>query len=281
MFLRFPQWQGAGPVPDLLRAVWELEPHLKDVPFTDIPVSESLISPAIDGVLGAEDLVRQLRAARAAIAAANPERIFTLGGDCSVDLAPIDHLRQRYGNELAVVWLDAHGDLNTAASSPSGHFHGMPLRMLLEGHPVWTSAPLAPQHVVLAGVRDLDPPEAHFVQQAGLISISVGAMEAPPACLAEEVAKRACRAVYVHIDLDVLDPAAFESLKCPTPAGLRLETLLAVIGHLKAQCHVVGVSVLEFTPLHRTSDVDAVLRILQAAIGDWLPSTLAKAPESR
>lgn len=280
LFLSFPQWQGSGPSQELLEAVRALRPHLPTIPFTEIPVAEHPISPAIGNIMGRSELEKQFLAAREAIADARLERIFTLGGDCSVELAPIEALHHRHGRRLAVVWLDAHGDLNTPESSPSGHLHGMPLRVLL-GDGTWCDAPLDPSQVVLAGVRDLDPPEADFVAVTGMTRSSVAELEADPGRLARILAQHGFQQVYIHIDLDVLEPTEFTSLKCPAPGGLRPETLMTVVQQLKAECQVVGFSVLEFTTLRAKRDLAFLQQLIAASIGDWLPSALAKGPESR
>ncbi|MCZ0970589.1 arginase family protein [Streptomyces albulus] len=76
-------------------------------------------------------LAASLRATRQALAEWGPGPLRTVGGDCGVELAPVSHAVARHGADLAVVWFDAHADLNTPASSPSGGFHGMVLRTLL------------------------------------------------------------------------------------------------------------------------------------------------------
>ena len=64
--------------------------------------------------------------------ASAPDIVVTVGGTCGVEAAPVAYLNERYDGNLAVVWFDGHGDLNSPATSPSGHFHGMVLRTLLE-----------------------------------------------------------------------------------------------------------------------------------------------------
>ena len=88
-----------------------------------------------------------------------PERPLILGGCCCSHIGAVEGLAARHGR-LAVVWVDAHGDLNTPESSPSGNEWGMPLRMLLD------SGAVDAQDVALVGARDLDPPEREFIARA-------------------------------------------------------------------------------------------------------------------
>jgi arginase family enzyme len=121
-----------------------------------------------------------------AVASDLPARPLVLGGCCCAHLGAVEGLHARHGR-LAVLWLDAHGDLNTPETSPSGNEWGMPLRMLIDGGTV------APEDVVLWGARNLDPPEEQFVAQAGIADD------------VEDVIGRA-EAIYVALDCDVLDP---------------------------------------------------------------------------
>src|SRR5262249_62416121 len=105
-------------------------------------------------------------------------------GGCGCPRAgAVRDLARRHGR-IAVVWLDAHGDLNTPESSPSGNPWGMPLRMLVDGGDV------APRDVTLLGARNLDPPEVEFIAEAG-IRQELG--ELP-------------EQIYVALDCDVIEP---------------------------------------------------------------------------
>ena len=90
-----------------------------------------------------------------------PERPLVLGGCCCSHVGAVRELARRHGR-VGVVWLDAHGDLNTPESSPSGNAWGMPLRMLIDGGDV------RPDDVTLIGARNLDPPEVEFIAAAGV-----------------------------------------------------------------------------------------------------------------
>src|SRR5438094_6000653 len=96
-----------------------------------------------------------------ALATELPERPLVLGGCCCAHVGAVEGLATRHGR-LALVWLDAHGDLNTPESSPSGNLWGMPLRMLLD------SGSVDAADVLLLGARNLDPPEEEFIRASGL-----------------------------------------------------------------------------------------------------------------
>jgi arginase family enzyme len=135
-----------------------------------------------------------------------PARPLVLGGCCCAHVGAVRELARRHGR-LGVVWLDAHGDLNTPASSPSGNAWGMPLRMLIDAGDV------SPSDVTLLGARHLDPPEEAFIAGAG-IRTELGE-------LAEHL--------YVALDADVAAPGELDVFM-PEPGGFaldRIETILA------------------------------------------------------
>ena len=109
--------------------------------------------------------------------------LLTVGGDCGIDVAPVESALAQHGDRLAVVWIDAHADLNTPASSPSGAFHGMVLRTLLGAGPpeLAPARALRPEQVVLAGVRALDPEERRFLVEQSIRHVPPSGLTDPTA----------------------------------------------------------------------------------------------------
>jgi arginase family enzyme len=171
------------------------------------------------GVVDEETLTEQ----NLALAASLPERPVVLGGCCCAHVGAVEGLATRY-DRLAVVWFDAHGDLNTPETSPSGNPWGMPLRMLLD------SGTVAPEDTVLVGARNLDPPEKEFIAATGL------------RCGEEEVAGalEGVDAVYVAFDCDVLDPEDEITPHMPEPGGLTVEQSSALLAGIAATKPVAG-----------------------------------------
>jgi arginase len=175
-----------------------------------------------------------------------PDRPVVLGGCCCSHVGAIEALSA--GEEcLAVVWLDAHGDLNTPRSSPSGNTWGMPLRMVIDDRAV------LPRNVALVGARNLDPPEVAFIEEAG-IQTGDGAVER---------ALEGADAVYVAIDCDAFEPGEL-AVFMPEPDGLRLGEVETVLNRLAGRAHVAG---LGFTGLLRDEANEPKLARLAAAAG--------------
>jgi len=137
-----------------------------------------------------------------------------VSGDCTTALGTMAGL-QRAGIDAGIVWFDAHGDLQTLETTASGYLGGLPLRLLLGYRPALIAAglklhPVAEQHVTLVGARDLDPPEAAYlagapIRRAEVAGFGAAALPGGP--------------LYVHLDLDVIDPADLPGLRFPAPGG--------------------------------------------------------------
>jgi arginase len=189
-----------------------------------------------------------------------------VGGDCGVELAAID--RASAANDaMAVVWIDAHPDVHTAESSPSGAFHGMVLRTLLgDGLPeLLPERPLEPSRVVLAGMRAPEDDEVEFIRSSGLAVLAPEQLSVASVTAALEAS--GATSVYLHVDLDVLDPAEISGVGYPEPFGVTLATLLEVIAAAKEALPLVGAGITEFAPASPEAagdDLGTILRIVGA-----------------
>jgi arginase family enzyme len=162
-----------------------------------------------------------------AVASDLPQRPLILGGCCCSHIGAVEGLAARH-ERLGVIWLDAHGDLNTPETSPSGNQWGMPLRMLLEGGAV------DPQDVAVVGARNLDPPEVEFIAAAGIHDN------------AEAVLDRVT-AVYVAVDCDVFEPSEL-TVFMPEPGGLTLAQAEKLFGSIRDRGAVAGAGLSGLAP---------------------------------
>ena len=186
----------------------------------------------------------------------------TIGGDCGVELAAVEHALERHP-QTAVLWFDAHPDLNTAQSSASGAFTGMVLRALLGDGELAPAVPLDPSRVILVGARSVDEAEAEYVESAGIASIGL----ADPEQLLAAVAATGATSIYIHIDVDALDPAEFSSKGAPVPFGFSVVELVALITAARGSYELVGAGITEFAPSSpeaASDDLPTLLRIIRA-----------------
>ncbi|MEJ3651660.1 arginase family protein [Actinomycetes bacterium KLBMP 9759] len=140
-------------------------------------------------------------------------RPLVVSGDCTTSLGVVAGL-QRAGVEPAIVWFDAHGDVHTPESSLSGYLGGMPLRQHVGGSDRTVPEriglrPVREVDVVLVDARDLEPPEEEFLAASAIHRAGVGDVgDALPE-----------RPIYLHVDLDVIDPLGLPELLYPAPGG--------------------------------------------------------------
>jgi arginase len=181
-----------------------------------------------------------------ALASELPERPLVLGGCCCAHVGAVEALDSRFGR-IAVVWFDAHGDLNTVESSPTGDLWATPLRMLID------SGAVAAADVALVGARSLDPPEEEFIAATG---VHVGRERIPAALEGAE-------AVYVAFDADSVDPRELEVFM-PEPDGLTLDEVESTFREICERSLVVGAGFTALAPDEQ--NVGPVTR-LAAALG--------------
>ncbi len=265
----FPDWQGYGESKASYAGALALANALADrFTFTSIPVPQTMPLTNQEGVLGLDENLSMLRSMRRLLEDKTPSSTFMIGGTCASEIGPVSYLNHKLNGDLCVLWFDAHGDLNTPASSPSGHLHGMPLRTLLgEGHPSVLAeafSVLSPEQVILVGTRDLDRPEVAFIQQ-NAIQLFPPAQLTSHDALISAIESRNVRNVYLHLDLDILDPKSFPHLLVPTPGGLSPYSLTHLIHAITDRFNVAGFSVVEYVT-HDTGDTAAVIKFIEACL---------------
>lgn len=197
-----------------------------------------------------------------------------LGGDHSIALGTLAGLRAAAGAPGGVVWIDAHGDLNTPSSSPSGNVHGMPLAAALGlagdgfAHPGLPLPAVEPQRVVLVGVRSLDPAERLLIREHGLRVITMTEIDRIGIERAmQEAIDRVSGGGFVHVslDLDALDPEIAPGVGTPVKGGLTYrEAHLAC--ELLAESGLVGsLELVEVNPILDSENGSAATAVELAA----------------
>ncbi len=198
-----------------------------------------------------------------------------LGGDHALSAGSIAGAALAASPEpLGVLWLDTHPDLNIAASSPSGHVHGMPLAASLGlGEPALTElgrpgAKLRPEHVCLLGARDIDPGERELIREQGVWLLTMeewsdaGILSGLGDALTY-LERQGVGAVHVSFDLDVLDPLVLPGTGTTIPGGLTYREASQVLRRLRAwDGPVCSVDWVELNPT-----LDPTGRSVETAVG--------------
>jgi arginase len=210
-----------------------------------------------NNIVGRRSLIRNLSHVQRSLETNAATTTLLLGGDCSTDLAPIAHHAQRH-DDLTIIYFDAHADLNQPAESPSGALHGMVLRHLLGDGDIelcqLLGRPITPSQIRYRGLRQCDPAETEIIRRLGIIDEPIAA--APPD-----------GPLYVHLDLDVLDPAEFPHTTYPTLGGPSIAELNMALTDLLDTGRVVGLAMTECA-VRDASDL-VPLRPLLGTVAAW------------
>jgi len=196
-----------------------------------------------------------------------------LGGDHSIAIGTLAGLGDRYEN-LGVIWYDAHADLNTGETSPSGNIHGMPLGVSIGlGHDELVNirgyAPkVKPQNVVIIGARSIDPGERALIKQTG---IKVFTMHEIDRLGMTEVMDQAIQylkdqkvdGVHLSLDLDGLDPIYTPGVGTPVPGGISYRESHLAMEMLYSSELITSAEFVEVNPIldekNKTADVAVAL----------------------
>jgi arginase len=187
----------------------------------------SLDLPYPEAAVVAED---SLEDQHLVLASELPERPLVLGGCCCSHVGAVEGLAARH-DRLALIWIDAHGDLNTPETSPSGNEWGMPLRMIIDSGAVQSA------DVALLAARNLDPPEHVFIAESGL--------HAGDHAVDGALSDVDC--VYVAIDFDGLDAAEVGAFM-PEPGGLSVDDAERLLRDVASNATVVGAGLTGLVP---------------------------------
>jgi arginase len=178
--------------------------------------------------------------------------------DCSICMTTFQAV-VRHTPDVHVLWLDAHGDFNTPDTTISGFLGGMCLAAACGRWDAGFAPALEPGRVLMCGVRDLDPAERVLVETAG-----VG--NARPS---EVTSYLSGRRVFVHLDMDVLDPDVLPA-QFAVPHGLSDTGLRTLLAEVKRDCEVVGLEVTAFEapedPVERARRTELVASIVTALL---------------
>ncbi|HEU5108258.1 MAG TPA: arginase family protein [Micromonosporaceae bacterium] len=201
--------------------------HLDEyLPDLDVPVGPNT---TVTADLAGEDVWSRIAVLSAAVAEAvhRAPRPLVVSGDCLTALGTVTGL-QRAGLDPAVVWFDAHGDVQTLETTASGYPGGLSLRLLcgyrtdLVADPIGLR-PVPEERAVLVDARDLDPAEADYLATAPLRHVAVAGLG--PEVLPDGP-------IYLHVDLDVLDSADVPGLRFPASGGPSRDAVAAALSRV-------------------------------------------------
>jgi arginase len=197
-----------------------------------------------------------------------------LGGDHSVAVGTVSGLSRRYrekGGKIGLIWIDAHADINTPETSPSGNVHGMPVACIVGVGPremthIYGFSPkVEPRNVVLVGLRDVDRTEAPQVRGTGVTAFTMRAIDERGlrAVIEDAIAIASADTVGFHVsfDMDAVDPDEAPGVGTPVRGGLTYREAHLAMEIICDTGAAVGMEIVEVNPVLDEANRTAVLGV--------------------
>ncbi|MEK5036681.1 arginase [Sporosarcina sp. FSL K6-3457] len=205
-----------------------------------------------------------------------------LGGDHSIAIGTLAGLSDKYSN-LGVIWYDAHADLNTAETSPSGNIHGMPLAASIglghEGLVNLYSAKqkIKPENVIIIGARSVDPGERQLIKEQGIKVFTMHEIDRDgmTAVMEEVIAylrSRDVDGVHLSLDLDGLDPLYTPGVGTPVPGGISYRESHLAMEMLEDSGLITSAEFVEVNPIldEKNKTADVAVGLMGSLFGEKL-----------
>ena len=268
--LVWPEWQGAG-----TSSVRDLAPEFPfDVARRGYTVGTKVLEAVLpehdgptavvpvdldnsgleerDGIEAKAAVLDQLDAALAIIRDHSPERITTLGGDCGVSMAPFSALIDKYGNDIAILWIDSHPDMGTGESSYPG-YHAMVVSALT-GHGDQEildrlPATIPASRMALVGMHDwTDDSLPALAKEWGITVFPPEQLRTESTSLLEWLRSTGASRVAIHFDVDTIDANEIQLGLGADLGGLTSAQARRVVSDINSEADVVGLTIAEYIP---------------------------------
>lgn len=265
--LVYPQWQGgnvARILPELTEAEADtgyvlgayllnfLAPDTKNKTIT-VPVSEDTNRAEENGILSYRPILKQNDAALQILKNEAPDKIVVLGGECSVSVAPFTYLAQKYENDVAMVWIDAHPDITLPQDRTYNGYHAMAVTAIMgKGDEKLVSslpAKIDSRRILFVGLRDWERQQIKDRQaEYGIKHLSSQEVAEESTKVLDWLKSTGAKHVVIHFDMDVLEPSEIIPAVGVVPDGMKIAEVTRVINDINREFDIVGLTVAEPMP---------------------------------
>lgn len=266
--LIYPQWQGGDIIrwipeisdPALAARGYFLGAQLLDFLAPDngqqkftVPINTDIKErKTVDGVLDRDDIALQTKAALDILNIESPDKIITLGGECSVSVAPFTYLANKYKEDIAMVWIDAHPDITLPGDVYTG-YHAMAVTacMGLGDKKIISQLPakISPDKILFVGLRDWERDEVKVRQhEYGIKHLTPKDVATDSSTVTSWLKGCGASHVVVHFDMDVLDPTDIIAAVGVVPNGMKMDEVVRIINDIANEKELVGLTVAEPMP---------------------------------
>jgi arginase len=199
-----------------------------------------------------------------------------LGGDHSIAMGTVAGLLDAW-DDVGVLWIDAHGDINTPETSPSGNVHGMPVAAILGKAGLgarlgWDQRHIRPERLVLLGTRTLDPGERRIIQDLGIRMFTMSQIDQLGVMAVVREAIELLKGpggIHVSLDMDAIDPLEAPGVGTPWPGGLTFREAHLAMELLADAGQVSSMEVVEVNPIrdHENRTAKLAADLILSALG--------------
>ncbi len=251
----------------------------------DIRVNQKHLDAVVDEkLLNLEEVVEVSTALANSVHEAIEQKKFPLvfGGDHSIAIGTLAGLSEHYNN-LGVIWFDAHADLNTPETTPSGNIHGMPLAVSIGlGHErlvqIHNDAPkIKPENVIIIGARSVDPGERELISQQGIKVYTMHEIDRLGMTRVMEDAltylkERNVDGVHLSLDLDGLDPLYTPGVGTPVPGGITYRESHLAMEMLQESGMLTSAEFVEVNPIldEKNTTANVAVALMGSLFGETL-----------
>lgn len=265
--LIYPQWQGGNItrlIPDLppndasqgyllgAHLLNFLAPKTKNQTIT-IPISEDTNRIEENGIIDYEPILKQTKEALNIIKELNPDKILTLGGECSVSVVPFTYLTEKYNDDIAMIWIDAHPDITLPEDKTYNGYHAMAVTAIMgKGDKDIIStlpAQITPDKILFVGLRDWEREEIKQRQKEYNIKhLTPDEVSENSSKILEWIKNTGVKRVVIHFDMDVLEPNEIIPAVGVVPDGMKINEVIRVINDISKEYDIAGLTVAEPMP---------------------------------
>lgn len=267
--LLFPQWQGANSI--LLRT---LVPDLKEPGFgytlgsrminllvpdpntktATVPISMDESPEAIkteNGIFAYQEIKKNIQLALDILNKEHPKKVVTISGECSVSLAPFAYMAGQHKDDTALIWVDAHPDINLPGNEYDG-FHAMICAHAMglgdEGILKLLPGTVSPKNTLMVGLRQFTDPAEKLRKELGIPYVSCDSANKNPDEVINWIKQSGKTKILVHLDLDALEPKDLWVALGNDPNGLHPSSVAKLLNAISKEFDLVALTIAEPFP---------------------------------
>lgn len=265
---------------DLISALESLGLTIHDLSNLSLPQRESVPrgDPRTKYLMGVLETARKVACEVYFQILNQGTKVVALGGDHSMSLGTISGASAALGGDIGVVWIDAHGDMNTHKTSKTGHVHGMPAAALMGfGHLALVNifasgAKVKKENMLFIGLQDVDQSEIDLIRREKLQVVTIMDMlEKGFGFATKKVGELQSRVknIWVSLDVDAIDKDAAPASYMATSGGLTYREITNLAKYIGKACNVIGMDIAEFMP-SRDDEDDKTTQLIIQLIANFL-----------